>query len=664
MKKMTLWKKMTSWLVVLALLLTLMPAVSAAETAMTISLSSVLKDVKPGEAFTVDVNVTEDSNLGGFDYSIHYNADAVEVVKVAKGEAFKTWSNRVEEEGESAPIWQVNSKIPGEINLSIASTEGMSEKGVLMQVTFKAKADALKVTAGITQTVVSSEQSKGEGNIETTPALKEEDKSFAEEVVVKPEVKSIALKTVPSKVSYITGKEELDVTGGVISVTYTNDAVQEFDLTKAMCSGYDMNKVGTYNVAVTYEGKKLDKGFEITVQDKAITEAVFTAPTSDQNAYLEGKKDQHLDLTGASWAVKYVDGTSDTIAVTEAMCSGYDFNKVGKQAVTVTLPGWKTPATFEINVKAKIITGIAMSSVPVKSNYVVGKDKQLDLTGGAITVSYDNGVNEKINLTADMCSAADLSTVGTKTVDVTYKEFSTSFKVNVKKELSSIKWNTEPTTDYVQGDVFKADGTIDLSYSDGTVEKDIAVTKAMCSGYNLSVAGKQAVKVTYTQAETDTTVAGSKVLNYQIKVTGVYLKAKPTKVNYKVGETFDPTGLLVAFYDGLTDAEKDIAWDSGMLKATGFDSSKAGQQNISLTYVDQNGDTYNLANAFQINVEKVNPAPTPSPSDNGNNGTNGNGQIVQNPTTGMNTTGYLAVFVTLIALSFLVVAKVIRSYRR
>lgn len=105
------------------------------------------------------------------------------------------------------PIWAPYIKIPGEINLSIGSIEGLKEKGVLATVTFRAKADAVRVSAGITQIITNCEQSKGEGKIETTPVINEEDKSFEEKIEVKPEIKSVSLKSAPTQISYITGKE-------------------------------------------------------------------------------------------------------------------------------------------------------------------------------------------------------------------------------------------------------------------------------------------------------------------------------------------------------------------------------------------------------------------------------------------------------------------------
>ena len=88
------------------------------------------------------------------------------------------------------------------------------------------------------------------------------------------------------------------------------------------------------------------------------------------------------------------------------MISGYDASIVGKQTITVTYKG-KT-ATFEINVKAKSVTKIEVTS-PNKLDYIEGQG--LDLSGGKVKVFYDNETSEEISLTDDMISGYDASIV-------------------------------------------------------------------------------------------------------------------------------------------------------------------------------------------------------------------------------------------------------------
>ena len=75
-------------------------------------------------------------------------------------------------------------------------------------------------------------------------------------------VSSIAMKTQPTKTTYSTG-ESLDVTGAVITATYSDSSTQDVNVTTAMCSGFDSSTTGSKTVTVTYEGKTTT--FTVTV---------------------------------------------------------------------------------------------------------------------------------------------------------------------------------------------------------------------------------------------------------------------------------------------------------------------------------------------------------------------------------------------------------------
>lgn len=578
--KKSLMKRMTSLIMVLVLMIMMIP-VAFAEEPMSVVLSTDAKTIKPGEEFTVTVNVSEDSKMGAFDYTINYNSNAVEVVKAVKGDAFKQWSDRLDEEGKSSPTWTINKEIAGELNLAIASPEWMTEGGALLVVTFKAKNDAVMADAAITQIIKNCEHAKGQGKIETYPAINEEDESIKDQVKVDPEVASIALKTAPTKISYITGKETFDPAGGVITVTYTNKATQDFNLTAAMCSGYDLNKSGKYTVDITYKNVKEPKGFEILVADRMITSATFTPPTGDQRNYLQGKPDQHLDLTGAFWNVEYNDGTIEKITVTEAMCSGYNLENSGAQKVTVTLPGWETVGSFDIYVKAKTITDVTLNTVPSKTEYIAGKDTKLDVTGGKLNVAYDNGVTETVDLAEAMCSGYDLNKLGAQTVVVTYGEKTASFKINVRKEVDKLEVTAPTKLEYVVGQVFDpTGGKVKLIYTDKT-EEIIDLTAEMCQGMDMSKTGTYAVTVSCQNKQVEKAFE-VRVIPKTI-VAAQFTAPTSEQTNYLEGKKdqhLDLTGAYwtVQYNDG---DKKEIAVTEAM--CSGYDFNTPGDQTVTVT---------------------------------------------------------------------------------
>jgi hypothetical protein len=89
-------------------------------------------------------------------------------------------------------------------------------------------------------------------------------------------------------------------------------------------------------VTVTYKGKTIP--FTIRVVDKKATSiSLETSPTKTE--YIEN---QELDIAGATIKVQYNNGTTETIAVTKEMVSGYQKDKTGSQVITVTYSSQKS----------------------------------------------------------------------------------------------------------------------------------------------------------------------------------------------------------------------------------------------------------------------------------------------------------------------------------
>ena len=83
-------------------------------------------------------------------------------------------------------------------------------------------------------------------------------------------VKSIEVKELPSKVEYFT-KEEFNLEGGVILVTYEDGSTAELSMTSSQLEVNKPNtsKTGSKNVGIKYRGKKTS--FKISVAAKGLT---------------------------------------------------------------------------------------------------------------------------------------------------------------------------------------------------------------------------------------------------------------------------------------------------------------------------------------------------------------------------------------------------------
>lgn len=230
---------------------------------------------------------------------------------------------------------------------------------------------------------------------------------------------------------------------------------------------------------------------------------------------------------------------------------------------------------------------IEVTHMPTKIRYFVGE--AFDSTGLIITAYYNDNTSEQV--TGYTLSSPDMSAYGNKTVTVTFDEKTVDFSILVV-DVSGIEVKTMPTkVEYPKGDVFDATGlSILVKYTDGTSETKTSGFEV--SGFDSSSVGEKTITVTY-----KTHTATFKVTVYDL--SGIRITSFPSKVYYKIGESFDPSGLTVAELrqDG---TEKEITdYD-----ISGFDSSTAGSKTITVSYnVTANGVSKFIgSDSFQIKV--------------------------------------------------------------
>ena len=125
-------------------------------------------------------------------------------------------------------------------------------------------------------------------------------------IQLKKELVAISV-TPPTKTEYLEGKEQLDVTGGKLTLTYNNGTSEVIDLTTDMVSGFDNTKVGKQTLTVTYQGKTTT--FEVEI-------IAVTVPFRDVD------KDAYY-AAAVDWAVsnEITNGTSDSTFSPDEGCT-------------------------------------------------------------------------------------------------------------------------------------------------------------------------------------------------------------------------------------------------------------------------------------------------------------------------------------------------------
>ena len=157
----------------------------------------------------------------------------------------------------------------------------------------------------------------------------------------------------------------------------------------------------------------------------------------------------------------------------------------------------------------KKLDSISIVSLPNTTNYNVGDT--FSATGLAIRVKYNNGSYNTITSGFEV-STPDMSTVGTKTITVTYTEGgvekTATFDINVTevvKEEESITIKSLPTKKrYVVGETFSAEGlVVEVNYNVGT-PRTLSNTEYSLSTVDMSTTGTKTITITYLVDDTMT----------------------------------------------------------------------------------------------------------------------------------------------------------------
>ena len=416
-------------------------------------------------------------------------------------------------------------------------------------------------------------------------------------VTVVDTVSSITLVDNGFKKNYKYG-DNLDLTGLSLKVTTDSGNTTYVPVTAGMVSGYDPTQLGNQTLNITYDGVVNTVSVNVVDYVKDIT---LNAPT--KNEYKIGES---LDLTGGSISEVMASGaTGNTIALTPGMVTGFDSSTEGKKTLTVSYV--KDGNTFNKTFQIAVVNKIADVEIiaPTKTNYNYGEN--LNLAGGSVKVTKEDGTIQNIPLTSSMVSGYDKTKPGQQMVKVTYTDEENNqhvdyFKVTVGDDkVTSMKFVAPTKKVYRIGETLDlTGGSISEVYASGKIGNKYDLTKEMISGFDSSTPGTKQIKVSFS----------GKTYNYTITVKdrmlGISIRTLPKKLEYNVGENLDLTGATLNVVKDSGTSIIDITSDM----VSGFDKNKEGMQVITVSYGD-----YTVQ--FSVLVKK-----TKSTVDPGNNNNN------------------------------------------
>ena len=393
------------------------------------------------------------------------------------------------------------------------------------------------------------------------------------------QIASISVKTNPTTTAYEHG-DTIDLTGGVIQVTYDDNSTEYVDMIDPSVSIATGSPADVNNPIVKLDYKGQETSFNITVTDPIQSLSVATPMTQGEYDHGDTLNFAGLTLSAVtkSGAATTISSTTPglTISETTANINSPNFTKTsgssdvevrGTQVIKFTYDGKTAQQTIIVNDK---IASINVVTQPNKTVFKYGET--LDITGATVKVTLESGDTTNINLPdgSATVSAFDNTQTGSKqnlTVTINDKTAPETIDVeayNYVKETTL----TEPTkVDYKYNENLDVTGgRIKVNWANGTVS-NVNLTTSMVTVYNKTQLGVQTLTISYTF--TYTLSDGAQIqdpitMTYEVEVTNpakTITITPPTKTEYEHGDSLDFTGgeIEVTYEDGTTQTKQITA---------------------------------------------------------------------------------------------------------
>ena len=237
--------------------------------------------------------------------------------------------------------------------------------------------------------------------------------------VLKNELEKIEVTTMPTKIIYYAG-DNFNPSGMIVAATYkagNTSIITDYQIENGNNLSNNQNQV-----TISYGGKTVN--IDITVIP-IIIQRIEIERNPNKTTYVEG---QNFDSTGMIVKAYYNNGSEKTI--TNYIIENGNNLQFEQNSVTIVFEECSKNVAIEVIKKA--ITNITMKTLP-KIEYEFGEE--LSLTGGYVTVNYNDDSSEDITLDNSqvIVEGYDSEKVGNQTLTVKYMGKSTTFDVLVKE---------------------------------------------------------------------------------------------------------------------------------------------------------------------------------------------------------------------------------------
>jgi len=226
-----------------------------------------------------------------------------------------------------------------------------------------------------------------------------------------------------------------------------------------------------------------------------------------------------------------------------------------------------------------------------KTTYYVSKD--LDVTDGTLEYKNKKGKKEPITITVDMVEGFDSTSVGNKTLTITYENLEITVDYVVKYRPALTVVSPFKTTYYVGESLDLTGGTVKYKNEDGE-ENTVDVTSGMVEGFNSETAGNKTLTITYQGV----TISVDYVVKYHASLKVIV----PFKTEYSLNETLNVENGVICYTDEDGNSQY-VEIRSEMI--SNFNTSTDGDKTLILTYEGINIYLdYSVVEIYDVDFDK------------------------------------------------------------
>ena len=443
--------------------------------------------------------------------------------------------------------------------------------------------------------------------------------------------------TPPTKTEYNHG-DQIDLTGGKITVTYTDGKTKEEPITSATVTEKDggapnmsptaaeYGSENTVNKKLTFKytasnGVTGTANYPVTIKDYIKSITMHTTPTKTKY-----NVNDLLDVTNGEIKIIRASGKAEIKELTEEMVSGFDSSKENTKlplTVSYTENGITKTTTYNVSVE-DTVTAVSMKNTP-KTDYKY--NEPLDLSNGTITITKGSGTKD-IAITKDMVSGYDSTKLGKQTLTITYGGKTTSYEVNVKDYVTGISITPNAITGKYNSELQNLinDNNImyTITYAKAGAKTPTALTESMVSGYNKTKVTDQTLTITYQDTDIASATNGQQFkANLKVSLSNptqsIAIKQNPTKTEYGYGDTIDLSNGKITITKANGDTEEKALTDSSVkvtetdesavdLSKVTFGKDNTATKTIKVTY-DGKDTTYQIKITNKITGIKMHTTP-------------------------------------------------------